>query len=523
MSGQYKNDSNASTPTSVNMTTEQLHALVVDEDQRDEFGLCEFHNPYVQELYGNSREEYKLKMQLKEAYDKQEFLRKMRADIKREYLTRKKQIKHLQTSAAVDFRNAEFSLQEHYASAQQADQEKPRYHCGVRAVDIEAPLVSCVMLPQGGSIDLKSFNRPAAFEDLRKLHQDYYDSEMENAIEQVREKERREFLAEEQRQGAAAAAAAATDFNEWWNQTPPTPASHQIRGAFGGCYDECYPDGQDHDIREAQEAREAREHGSNGRWGIWEEDCFSMNGDDDDASSYDSSYCAEFGYYPREYNYEREIREAEEAAAAAAAAAAEAEAEAEAAEAEAAAAEQQNKRPSHLPGCSNPRCVSCCWDDDRGYNNTWSDAESEPEEEHNVMEIPDDCPPIHDEPTPASTGGSAANKAKKKSSSHNAAAAKARIDKQQKKKHQRHQQKFVPLQVTENTNRANEVTATLTANKLEINLPKKKLLNATREAKKRYNQKWNHVNAQNKQSAARGTRIANIPELRYPGDSDYSD
>ena len=43
---------------------------------------------------------------------------------------------------------------------------------------------------------------------------------------------------------------------------------------------------------------------------------------DDDASSYDSSYCAEFGYYPREYNYEREIREAEEAAAEAAAAAA---------------------------------------------------------------------------------------------------------------------------------------------------------------------------------------------------------
>jgi hypothetical protein len=101
------------------------------------------------------------------------------------------------------------------------------------------------------------------------------------------------------------------------------------------------------------------------------------------------------------------------------------------------------------------------------------------------------------------------------------AAAKARIAKQQKKKQQQHQQKFVPLQVTENTNRANEVTATLTASKLEINLPKKKLLNATREAKKRHNQKWNHVNAQNKQSAARGTRIANIPELRYyPGDSD---
>jgi len=500
MSGQYKNDSNASTPTSVNMTPEQLHALVVDEDRRDEFGLYEFHNPYVQELYGNSRREYKLKLQLKEAYDKQEFLRKMRADIKREYLTRKKQVKRLQTSAAVDFRNAEFSLQEHYASAQQADREKPLYHCGVRAVDTEAPLVSCVMLPQGGSIDLKSFNRPAAFEDLCKLHQEYYDDEMEIATEQVREKERREFLAEEQQQGAAATAAARS--NEWWNQTPPTSEEneqchhhhHQIRGAFGGCYDECYPDGQDHDIREALEAREAREHGSNGRWGMWEEECFSMNGDDDDASSYDSSYCAEFGYYPREYNYEREIREAEEAAAAAEAAATEA-------AAAAAAAMEMEIEDEHEHTCE---AAQMKLSDDYPDVQQLEDIDSElvePNERFNT----------------SSAGGMLS--AQKKAAA--GAAAKARIAKQQKKKQQQHQQKFVPLQVTENTNRVNEVTAILTASKLEINLPKKQLLNATREAKKRHNQKWNHVNAQNKQSAARGTRIANIPELRYyPGDSD---
>jgi hypothetical protein len=142
-------------------------------------------------------------------------------------------------------------------------------------------------------------------------------------------------------------------------------------------------------------------------------------------------------------------------------------------------------------------------------------------EEQKAMEIPD-CPPTHDEPAPASasTGGGMISAKKKAAAGAAAKAAKARIVKQQKKKQQK---KYVPIQVTENTNRTNEVTAILTANKLEINLPKKQLLNATREAKKRYNQKWNHTNTECKQSAARGIRIANIPVPRNPDDSDYSD
>ena len=61
-------------------------------------------------------------------------------------------------------------------------------------------------------------------------------------------------------------------------------------------------------------------------------DCYSY-GNKSDGDSYDSSYCAEFGY-PREYNYERECREREEAARAARAArAALAQEEAEEAEA----------------------------------------------------------------------------------------------------------------------------------------------------------------------------------------------
>ena len=99
--------------------------------------------------------------------------------------------------------------------------------------------------------------------------------------------------------------------------------------------------------------------------------------------------------------------------------------------------------------------------------------------------------------------------AKKKAA---AGAAKARIAKQQKKLQQQQKgKKFVPLQVTDNTNRTNEVTAVLTANKLEINMSKKTLQNASREAKKHYKQKWNQTNAAAKQINARGTKI---PELR---------
>jgi hypothetical protein len=114
-----------------------------------------------------------------------------------------------------------------------------------------------------------------------------------------------------------------------------------------------------------------------------------------------------------------------------------------------------------------------------------------------------------------STGGSAVNKANKSKKKSSHAATKARIDKQQKKKKQ--QKKYAPLQVTENTNHTNEVTAILTANKLEINIPKKTL--QTMEEMKRHNKKWKGINTECKQSTARGTRIANI----YYSDSDYSD
>jgi hypothetical protein len=149
------------------------------------------------------------------------------------------------------------------------------------------------------------------------------------------------------------------------------------------------------------------------------------------------------------------------------------------------------------------------------------------DEENAAMVIPD-VAPISDEP--ASAGGVTLASAKaKKSSSHKkstASATKARIAKQQQQQ-QHGKKKFVPIQVTINTNRSShahdqETTAILSASRIEINLPKKQLQNATRDAKKRYYKKWNSINAAQKQSNARGTRIENLPRSMDSIDmSDY--
>jgi hypothetical protein len=512
------------TTTNAPNTTKNYDAEIFT-GEKSEFGMPVFSDPHRQATYEHHETRYKKTYALKQAYDKQEFLRKMRTDIRREYMTRKKQVKQLQCDAAVDFRNAEMSLQEHYASASAQGYEPWRIH----GVDICAPLVSQIQLPSGETLDLKTLSCDTEFAKVRGVHEDLRLDQLESI---------RIWEEEQQRQREYEATNEAS-WNRWTQQQYHQRSAYEPRsGAFGGCYDEeHYPD--EHD---------------NGN-----------NDNGNDSSSYDSEYDGIFPDYPREYNYEREIREAEEAR-----------------------LQQQNKRPSHVPGCVNPRCVSCCCDNEVGYevgyeNNAWSDDESEPEEEildsnnkwnlpmteeektilengeeaerqleecpedlcvsgadvtisraermlellkeraaieeQKAMEIPD-CPPIHDEPAPASasTGGGMISAQKKAAAGAAAKAAKARQVKQQQKKQQK---KFVPLQVTDNTNRANEVTAILTANKLEINLPKKKLLNATREAKKRHNQKWNHTNTECKQIAARGTRISNIPEPRFDGD--YSD
>jgi hypothetical protein len=131
-------------------------------------------------------------LKLKNAFDKQELLCKMRVDMKREYLTRKKQVTRLQKDAAIDFRNAESSLQEHYAT------EAADHHPYILAVDITAPLVSQIQLPRGEILDLKTFDANHEFAKVRQIHEDLR--------REQKEQEQRRFEEQEQEQ----------EQSRWW-------------------------------------------------------------------------------------------------------------------------------------------------------------------------------------------------------------------------------------------------------------------------------------------------------------------
>ena len=242
-------------------------------------------------------------------------------------------------------------------------------------------------------------------------------------------------------------------------------------------------------------------------------DCYSYGNQNDDQSSYDSEYDD-----PREYNWECECREAEEAEAA-----------------RQAAIQQQWMEKTH-----NDAYQQACDAVEGSDDETWDEEARANEAEHRrevaQMRLNDDlnytCDDYPDvqqlevvaitEPRERVTASAAAStggiSAKKKSA---AGAAKARIAKQQRiKKQQQQTRQFVPIQITVNTNHVTSdetesVSSTLLyQGKAEINLPKKNLQNVSREGKKRYAEKWRRINAAEKQSNARGTRIANIREPR---------
>ena len=447
-------------------------------------------------------------LKLKNSYDKQELLRKMRTDMKREYLTRKKQVTRLQKDAAIDFRNAESSLQEHYAT--EAADHSPY----IRQVDINAPLVSQIQLPDGKHFDLKTFNENHEFARVRQIHEDLRRDQEEQEQRRFEEQEQSrwwgaeaEALAKwEQRQYLERSAYETRRVVELRNEVQENTEGDMPQLCLEeSCHDSdyCgpfgyYPRGEvpreRHEaglasIRRRAQAEQQQEEEQVGCYGdggfcccgdLECSDCFSYGSQNDDQSSYNSEYD-----YPREYNYERECREAEEAEAAAAAAAAE--------EAAQAAAEQQ------------------VMDDDTSYQ-----CDDYPD----VVQVTEPRERI----TVAAAGGAISAKTKAKSKTNAAAAAKARIAKKQ-------QNKFAPITVTINTNRvsvedAESSSTMLYKGKVQINLPKKNMQasSASREDKKRHDEKWRRINAAQKQSSARGTGIANIPQPRMwydePNDSD---
>jgi len=463
---------------------------------QSEFGMPVFSNSNRQATYEYHETEYKKKYALKHAYDKQEFLRKMRADIKREYLTRKKQVKRLQCDAAVDFRTAEMSIQEHYASTSAQGQEPWRIH----GVDICAPLVSQVTLPNGETLDLKTLHCETEFAKLRGIHEDLRLDQLESI--RIREEE-------QQRQREYEAANEAS-WNQWTQQ------QYQQRRPYA-------PRGEEQQQQEEEEPQ--GRYGDGGYCGCGDfecSDCYSYGNENDDRDSYDSEYCGPFGYHPREYNHERERREEEEARAAAEEA-----------------AEQQR------------------WEENTRNSDgeTWDEEAIEDEAEHrrevaqmkldgDMTYACDDHPDVQQlehiqvtEPRGRFTASSAAGgmiSAQKKASAGAAAkAAKARQAKQQQKKLLK---KFAPLQVTPNTNRVpvckeccdveewsgsdaeeqqqeQEQTPTLLyQGRAQVNLPKKNLQNVSREGKRRHVAIWRRIEKTEKHASARGTRIANIPD-----------
>ena len=434
--------------------------------ERSDFGMYKFSDPCRQATYEYHETGYKNKYMLKQAYDKQEFLRKMLADMKREYLTRKKQVKRLQKDAAVDFRNAESSLQEHYAT--EAADHRPY----ILAVDINAPLVSQIQLPHGKHLDLKTFDANHEFAKVRGIHEDLR--------REQKEQEQRRFEEQEQEQ----------EQSRWWEANASELAKWEQRQ-----YEQRrpYAPRAEQQQQQQQEEEQPGRYGDGGYSGCGDlecSDCYSYGNQNDDQSSYDSEYDT-----PREYNWERECREAEEAAAAAEA------------------AEQQR------------------WEENTRNSDgeTWDEEAIANEAEHRCevaqMKLNDDmsyqCDDYPDvvqvtEPreriTVAAAGGAISAKTKAKSKTNAAAAAKARIAKKQ-------QNKFVPIQVTINANRvsvedAESSSTMLYKGKVQINLPKKNMQasSASREDKKRHDEKWRRINAAQKQSNARGTKIANIPE-----------
>jgi hypothetical protein len=433
--------------------------------ETSEFGMRVFSDPHTQESYKNFEDEYKKKYVLKQAYDKQEFLRKMRIDIRREYLTRKKQVKHLQKDAAIDFRNAEMSLQEHYAGAQ----EKP---FSIRAIDISAPLVSQVTLPAGDVFDVNTFHPDTEFEKVVGFHKSLSQQQNESKDQWMKQEQQRQRQSQDEWEAVYAQAS--------WNkcvtqqeEDPSTPHCDQSPSI-------------DIDIEIDIDT-------------------------DTEALNIDNKW-----RMPMTAS-EKMILEKGEAA--------------------------QNQR-DEFPQCYWTYIGTHDAIDHAGWVlNSVKRRRANAgmtDEEHEC----DDCPAILlNEPEPASAGGILITKSKSKArkSANNkkknaaASAAKARVAKKQQQQQQQHQQqqhqqqqqqqqqqKFVPLQVTINDNRSSQnqseaLSAMLSASKIEINLPKKNLQNASREAMKRHNQKWNRINAQNKQSAARGTKI---PEFRVYSYSD---
>ena len=476
------------------------------DNKRSEFGMRVFSDSYAQATYDFYEDGYRKKMMLKEAFDKQEMLHKMRVDIKREYLTRKKQVKTLQKYAAVEFRNAEMSLQELYASVQASQIPHEYRH---RSIDVSAALESRITLSSGEVVDLKTFDRYAEFQRIVGVHASllHEQKDAEDAVHDEWLEEEDDEEEEEERQCLAASECDAMmeqrlqdrtrtlDFG-WVSCESPTTTTTTTtqRSAFGGCYDYT-----EEELEQERREQEESQTTALGRYfaNKWVHLGLRRSLTDEEIAILVAGEKAENAMHEHDYDpswdYTLDVS-----------------------------AFHAAMRLDELLQQEQTRDVESFTQVLKDH----ADEELQRDIEQCALELPDE---------PASEGNIAIPlplvKAKKPRTATAASATKARIAKQQRKnqgqqqQQQQGQRKYVPLRITINDNRADDnqseaLLAMTSSSKIEINLQKKNLQKVSREAKKHHTKMWHSINAQAKQSAARGTRIADIPRKRSYLDDD---
>lgn len=478
MSGNINNATtgNTNTNTKTQKTTEEYNRSIYSTE-RTEHGFLHFQDIEYQIAFEHRETKYRLAYILKEAFDKQEFLRKMRADMKREYLTRKKQVKKLEQDQAVVFRNADMKLQEYYTSTTSIHDDSQR-----NVATASPTHIATIHLPFGNTlhtneVPLSEVDMRDQFSQLREFHVKLrYDkeSELREAERQQDEEEERERRFEELARGERS-----QRLSSWIAALPPykrwtyflTFDEQDIIDAAEIAETE-YEEACDEGNKEWMESCRAKmERGAGIRkMKIWE----VMTPEEREV---DLKECRrriqEYGADTRYTTMHAEETETEEQ---------KAEREEHEMRRQMLRDEKEFKQMLEDDGLVVPQLNDAKIQESKAFVTCGSSAKSKPS---------------------ASASASAAASAKK--------AAKARIAKQQKKK-------YVPIAIHEVGN-----TKVSKDDVVVIDMPKKTLQGESREDVKRYNRKWNKKNAVAKQSSARGTGIPNLSVPNKWDCNSYSD
>lgn len=476
MNGNTNNATTGNTNTKTQKTAEEYNRSIF-ATERTEYGFPHFQDLEYQIAFEHRETKYRLAYILKEAFDKQEFLCKMRADMKREYLTRKKQVKKLEQDQVVVFRNAEMKLQEYYTSTTSI------HHDSVRKFATASPThIATIHLPFGNTLHtneilLSEVDMRDQFSQLREFHIKLrYDKEgelREAERQQCEEEERErrfEELARGQRQQKLSSWIAALPPYERWTYFLTFDEQDIIDAAE--IAETEYEEACDEGNKEWMESCRAKmERGAGIRkMKIWE----VMTPEEREVDLKECRrHIQEYGADTRYTTMHAEETETEEQTA---------EREQHEMRRQMLRDEKEFKQMLEDDGLVVPQLNDAKIQESKAFVTCGSSVKSKPR---------------------AFTSAASAASAKK--------AAKARVTKQQK-------QKYIPLDIhTVGNAKVGKDDVVV------IDMPKKILQGESREAVKHYNRKWNKKNAVAKQSSARGTGIPNLSVPNKWDCNSYSD